>query len=139
MKKEVVITIDGRQDGDEDGIVISTHGIYHFTNRVHYVQYEEQELDSEKIIDNILRITLEQVILTKKGPQLSKMIFSPKEITQTIYQTPYGALSIDIHTSSLKVKEQEDRIEVYLMYSLSEGGMELSKNKLGIVIESVIE
>lgn len=139
MKKEVMITIDGRQDGDEEGIAITVPGIYHFTNRVHYVQYEEQESDSNKIIENMLRITLEQVALTKKGPQMTKMIFSPKEITQTSYQTPYGALNIDIQTSALKVEEQEDRIEVNLMYSLSEGGMELSKNRLGIAIESVIE
>ncbi len=139
MKKEVVITIDGRQEGDEEGIVISVPGIYHFTNRVHYVQYEEHESDSGKIVENMLRITLEQVVLTKKGPQMSKMIFNPKEITQTSYQTPYGDLILDIQTSCLRVKEQEDKIVVNLMYSLSEGGGELSKNKLRIVIESAIE
>ncbi|MFT4144943.1 MAG: DUF1934 domain-containing protein [Mobilitalea sp.] len=135
MKREVMITIDGRQEGDEEAIVVSVPGIYHFTNKVHYVQYKDQESDGGMSIENMLRITLEQVVLMKKGPQTSKMIFNPKEITQTVYQTPYGALSLDIQTSLLEVKEQIDRIEVNLRYSLSEGERELSKNGLRIRIE----
>lgn len=138
MTREVFITIAGMQleDGQEP-VTIKAPAIYHYANGKHYVQYEEEQKDGAGAVKNTLKIAPSEIVLSKKGIRQSQMSFCLTEISQTFYQTPYGSLELEISTKSIKLKEEENRLEVKLEYSLSAASSHLSDNRLMIVIEAV--
>ncbi|HWT75383.1 MAG TPA: DUF1934 domain-containing protein [Mobilitalea sp.] len=135
MTKEVFVTIEGLQKGtEEEAIIVTAPGIYHFTNGRHYIQYEEKLADSGEVSKNTIRIEPSQVVLSKKVMQVSQMIFDLQEITQTAYLTPYGNLMLGIKTASINLKEELERIEVSMDYALSSEEAFLSDNSIRITV-----
>jgi uncharacterized beta-barrel protein YwiB (DUF1934 family) len=136
MTKEVLITIKGQQDGSgEEPVVVTACGIYHFTNGKHYIQYEEKSGESEEVFKNMMKISSNEITLSKKGTQSSQMVFQLNESDQAIYQTPYGSFSFVTDTKSIVLKETNKRIEVRMEYSLSADGSKVSDNEITIFIE----
>jgi uncharacterized beta-barrel protein YwiB (DUF1934 family) len=139
MTKEILITIEGQQLGnDEEPIIVTSPGIYHFTNGRHYVQYQEILTDSGVISKNTLKISPSHILLSKRTNHISQMEFDLNEITQTIYQTAYGDLNFDIRTDSIVISEEAERIEVSMNYSLSTNDAHVSDNRIRITIEAVL-
>lgn len=135
MTKDVLVTIEGTRLGtDEETIVVSVPGVYHFTNEKHFIQYEEKIVDSDIVSKNIMKISPTHIILTKKTSQVSQMEFDLKNVTQTMYPTIYGNLPFDIRTESIQLGETEDRIEIKLRYSLFTGDAHVSDNSILIII-----
>ena len=138
MTKKVLVTIEGQQSGaEEEPIVVTAPGVYHMTNGNHYIQYEEILAESEVISNNTIKISSSKVILTKKLPLRTQMVFDLMEMTQTTYQTPYGDISLDINTVAILVLEEPDRIEVDMKYSLSSDSALISDNLIKLVITSI--
>lgn len=137
MTKEVLVTIEGMQQGDDaEPIVVTVPGIYHQANGKHYVQYEEKLTDSEEHSKNTIKISASNVLLSKKTSEVSQMEFVLGEITQTIYQTGYGNLHFDVKTDSIVLLEEEDRIRVRMSYTLSTAEVLVSSNNILITIQS---
>lgn len=136
MTKDVIVKIEGSQSGTDEGIKTKAHGIYHFTNGNHYIQYNEKLPESNVISKNTIKISPLQVILTKRVRENSQMIFDLEEITQTTYQTPYGNLTFDIKTSSIKLHETTEKIELIMDYSLSAEANHVSDNNIIITVSS---
>lgn len=135
MTKEVLITIEGQQIGSEDAPIIETAlGTYHFKDGKHYIQYEEMFEEQQATSKNIIKIAPTKVVLTKKMIHSSEMVFDLKEVTQTVYYTSYGDLTLDINTSSIILKEEEDRIELNMKYALSTEDAHVSDNSIRITI-----
>lgn len=138
MTKEVQVTIEGKQLGnDEEPIIVTVPGTYHYTNGKHYVQYQEKLTDGETYSKNIIKISASNVLLSKKSAGVSQMEFDLKEVTQTVYQTAYGNLHFDVRTNSIVLLEEDDRIRVRMNYSLSTGDSLVSDNSILITILSV--
>ena len=135
MTKQVLITIEGRQiNGDEEPIIITAPGTYHFTNGRHYIQYDEKLEESETVSKNTIKIGTSKVVLVKKLLQISEMVFDLNEITQTVYQTPYGNLVFDVKTYSILLKEGAEKIEVFMEYSLSADSALVSDNSITVTV-----
>lgn len=133
MTKDVIVTIDGRQLGEEDGVISTTaSGIYHQRGNKHFVYYDEKAEDGEGITKNTIKITPNQIEIIKKGINSSHMIFHVKETTDTCYQTPYGSLLLTIQTLELQVEDSLDEIRVKLQYTLSAKDAHLSDNSIMI-------
>lgn len=139
MTKEVLITIEGQQLGhDEEPIIVTSPGTYHFRNGRHYIQYQEILTDSGAISNNTIKISPSHILLSKKRTNhISQMEFALNEITQTRYQTAYGDLSFDIRTDSIAVSEELEKIEVTMNYSLSTNDAHVSDNRISIIIKAV--
>lgn len=138
MTKEVLISIEGLQLGsEEEPIITKVTGTYHFTNGRHYIQYEEKS-EEEAITKNSIKITPAKVTLSKKGITNSVMEFIMDEVTQAIYNTPYGNLIFHIKTSFMLLEESKDLIEMKMGYSLSSDASKLSDNRISIKISSII-
>lgn len=135
MTKEVSVTIEGIQLGTEEEPIISTaSGTYHLHNDKHYIQYNETVEDGEGMIKSIIKISRTQIEMTKKGAITSQMTFDLCEMTEAIYQTPFGSLFFEVKTSKIQVEELPGRIEVGLEYSLSSNGELMSDNRTLIKI-----
>ena len=137
MTKEILIAIKGVQEGlEEEPVVLTATGSYHLTKAWHYIQYVERLSEEQPVIKSNIKISPQQVILTKSGVHFSQMIFDLNEVTQTSYNTPYGNLILDILTKSIQVEESTEKIEATMEYSLMESGKHLSNNKIYILISA---
>jgi uncharacterized beta-barrel protein YwiB (DUF1934 family) len=136
MTKEVFITIEGRLLEEEEPVILRVPGTYHFTKGSHYIQYEEKLPESDAITKNIIKITPSQVTLSRKGKQLSRMIFDRKETTQAVYQTAYGSLLFELKTQSILLNEGKDNLELKMEYSLSVNDAHLSDNRITVNVTS---
>lgn len=137
MTKEVLITIEGLQPGAEDDPVIETAcGIYHYLNGRHYIQYDHKPQDEEGIIKNTIKIGLNQAEMTKKGAGISQMSFDLGRMTEAVYQTPYGNLCFEVKTTKMAISETPDMIRIKLEYSLYSQDSCLSNHETLLTIVS---
>ena len=137
MTKEVSITMEGIQKGLEDSLVRTTaSGIYHMRHDKHYIQFEEQAEEGQGIIKNMIKITLDQVEMTKNGAVNSEMVFDLNHKTEIVYRTSFGTLYFEAQTSNITVNEEADKLEVLLEYSLFSNDDPISENRTIIRILS---
>ena len=71
----------------EDGMVLS---------------YEETELTGMEGTTTTFEVKGPQVILTRTGTVNSQMVFEEGRQHTSLYETPFGELTVDIQTSTLK-------------------------------------
>ena len=130
MTKEVSITMEGVQLGSEEEPIITTaSGTYHLRNGKHYIQYEEKSVEGSKSVKSLIKISMTQVEITKQGAEKSQMNFDLHDMTEIIYQTPYGSLFFEAKTTQLLITEAERLIEVTLEYSLLSNKDTISDNR----------
>lgn len=135
MTRDIFITITGRQLGiEEEPVIMTADGAYRLANGKHYIQYDEKFENSEAVQKNIIKISSSEIVLTKKGVQNSQMVFNLNETTQTVYQTPYGNITLEVITKAIELIEISYKINVKLIYSLFTEGALLSDNELAISI-----
>ncbi len=135
MTKEVFITMEGIQKGLEDEPILTrASGTYHKLRDKHYIQFEEQAEEGQGGVSNRIIIVSNQVEMKKKGAVDSEMVFDLDRKTEVIYRTSYGTLFFEAQTSRVMVKEEEDKIEVILEYSLFSNDDLISENHTRIRI-----
>lgn len=137
MTKDVLITVSGlRLEGNEtDDIEIVTPGTYYSKRGKDYILYDEylQETDDATkcniIIDN------DKVDIIKHGPANVHMIFEKLKKNSSYYQTPFGSILVGLHTTDLKVKKEEDEINILIKYNLDVNYNHISQNDISIKIQ----
>ena len=133
MTKEVTVIIDGLQFGAEDEAVsMIAPGVYHHSHGKHYIQYEENAESGEGSTQSTIKITPKRIEIVKKGVITSHMIFAVGKPSQTLYQTPYGDLFLEIQTNELVVEATTEEILASFHYTLSANGDYLSDNRIVI-------
>ena len=104
MKKNVVLSIRGRQTyaGQEpDVIELVTEGTMEYRNGGWDISYEESALTGLEGVTTTFRVEPAKVVLTRSGSVNSQMVFEEGKQHTSLYETPFGELSIDIQTSRL--------------------------------------
>jgi uncharacterized beta-barrel protein YwiB (DUF1934 family) len=135
MTKEVFVTIDGLQLGDEEGkVTLTASGIYHRRNGKHFIYFDEAAADGEGVTKHSLKIASNQLDIQRNGASTSHMAFDLREVTLADYQTPFGNLQFQIHTTHFFVEEHPEEILVKLQYTLKTDGNHLSENQITIRI-----
>lgn len=106
------------EEADEEEVEVFSAGKYYFKNGKHYVLYDEMVEDTKTIVKN--RITLKdgRLEVKKTGPVNSLLIFEEEKKNNSWYNTPFGQLMAGIDVQSMRVKEQEDLIEIQVDYEL---------------------
>ena len=107
-KLPVLLSIRGEQEGTmelaEDGIVLS---------------YEESELTGMEGTTTTFEVKGPRVTLTRSGTVNSQMVFEEGRQHTSLYETPFGELSVDIQTSILKHNLSERGGLLEIKYSIA--------------------
>ena len=101
----VLLTVRGEQyfDGFEpDATELLTDAELRPTPEGLLISYEESSLTGMEGTTTTFEVKGPQVILTRTGSVNSQMIFEEGQQHTSLYETPFGELSVDIQTSRLR-------------------------------------
>lgn len=104
-KLPVLLSIRGEQyfdDIDPDATELMTEGTMVLTEDGMVLSYEETELTGMEGTTTTFEVKGSQVILTRTGTVNSQMVFEEGRQHTSLYETPFGELTVDIQTSTLK-------------------------------------
>lgn len=104
-KLPVLLSIRGEQyfdDIDPDATELMTEGTMELTGEGIVLSYEETELTGMEGTTTIFEVKGPKVVLTRTGKVNSQMIFEEGRQHTSLYETPFGELTVDIQTSALK-------------------------------------
>ena len=104
-KLPVLLSIRGEQyfDGiDPDETELMTEGTMALTEDGMVLSYEESELTGMEGTTTTFEVKGPRVTLTRSGAVNSQMVFEEGRQHTSLYETPFGELSVDIQTSELK-------------------------------------
>ena len=104
-KLPVTLFIRGEQyfdDVDPDATELVTEGTLELMEEGLRLTYQETSLTGMEGTTTTFEITGPQVTLRRAGTVNSQMVFEEGRQHTSLYETPYGELSVDIQTSALR-------------------------------------
>ena len=104
-KLPVTLFIRGEQyfdDVDPDATELVTEGTLELMEEGLRLTYRETSLTGMEGTTTTFEITGPQVTLRRAGTVNSQMVFEEGRQHTSLYETPYGELSVDIQTSALR-------------------------------------
>ena len=104
-KLPVTLFIRGEQyfdDVDPDATELVTEGTLELMEEGLRLTYQETSLTGMEGSTTTFEITGPQVTLRRVGTVNSQMVFEEGRQHTSLYETPYGELSVDIQTSALR-------------------------------------
>ena len=106
MTENVIISIKGKQlyaEASPDEMELVTSGVLKRDSRGGYtVSYQESELTGLEGTTTKLHIDGGKVTLLREGNINSQMVFEEGTRHLSMYETPYGALSIGVNTRRMR-------------------------------------
>ena len=118
----VLLSIRGEQyfDGiDPDATELMTEGFMTLTEDGMVLSYEESELTGMEGTTTTFEVKGSRVTLTRSGAVNSQMVFEEGRQHTSLYETPFGELSVDIQTSALKHNLSERGGLMEIKYSIA--------------------
>jgi uncharacterized beta-barrel protein YwiB (DUF1934 family) len=137
MKKKAVISISSNQISEkDDSIEVLTPGSYYKEHNYYYAIYDETEISGMEGTTTTLKISNDKLALIREGTTNANMEFEKNKKYVTLYNTPYGALELQIHTKELQIDLNDDGGKVLIDYNMSIGGQKPQKTELRINIRA---
>lgn len=105
MKLPVILSIRGRQhymEQEPEVIELVTEGTLEQTEDGWNLQYEESDLTGLKGVITTFSVMPNKIILDRKGPLCSQMIFQEGVFHESLYQMEFGALMITVCASKVR-------------------------------------
>ena len=121
-KLPVMLSIRGEQyfDGiDPDAQELMTEGTMTLTEDGMVLAYQETALTGMEGTTTRFQVQGARVILTRSGTVNSQMVFEEGRQHTSLYETPFGELSVDIQTSVLKHNLTERGGLMEIKYSIA--------------------
>ena len=118
----VVRSIRGGQycdDVDPDETELITEGTMTLAGDEIRLSYEESELTGMKGTTTAFSLRNGQVVLTRTGTVNSRMVFEEGRQHTSLYETPFGELTVDIQTSRLRHNLTERGGIMEIRYSIA--------------------
>ena len=123
MKKlPVLLFIRGEQyfdDVDPDSTELMTEGTMELREDGMLLSYQETELTGMQGTTTTFEIRGSKVILQRSGAVNSQMVFEEGRQHTSLYETPFGELTVDIQTASLKHNLTERGGIMEIRYSIA--------------------
>jgi uncharacterized beta-barrel protein YwiB (DUF1934 family) len=128
MTKDVIISIKGVQTDfvDNNQVEMITAGQYYKKNEKHYIQYLDNNLQDNQETKTTVKIGTEKIEILRHGGTNTHMIFEMNKKNMTHYDTPFGALLIGVKTKEINFKEEENQLDLEVIYQL-----EINHNYIG--------
>ena len=105
MKLPVILSIRGRQhymEQEPEVIELVTEGTLEQTEDGWNLVYEESDLTGLKGVITTFSVMPNKIILDRKGPLCSQMIFQEGVFHESLYQMEFGALMITVCASKVR-------------------------------------
>ena len=121
-KFPVLLIVRGEQyfdDVDPDETKLMTDGTMEFSEEGIRLSYEETELTGMEGTTTTFEVKGGQVTLTRSGAVNSQMIFEEGRQHTSLYETPFGELSVDIQTAKLRHNLSERGGIMEIKYSIA--------------------
>ena len=121
-KLPVLLSIRGEQyfDGiDPDQTELMTEGTLELTEQGLRLSYDETALTGMEGTTTTFAVEGGRVTLTRSGSVNSQMIFEEGRQHTSLYETPYGELTVDIQTSCLRHNLTERGGIMEIKYSIA--------------------
>ena len=135
MKKKAVITVKSNMSSNiEDLIEVVTPGEFYITEDSFRAEYDESKLSGMEGTHTTILIREKSFDLIREGSTETKMEFKKREITTSLYKTPYGVLGVDIDTIELNIDIDENGGHIHTLYTLAIEGQEAIKTNLTVDI-----
>ena len=118
----VVLSIRGEQyfdDVDPDETELITEGTMTLAGDEIRLSYEESELTGMKGTTTAFSLRNGQVVLTRTGTVNYRMVFEEGRQHTSLYETPFGELTVDIQTSRLRHNLTERGGIMEIRYSIA--------------------
>ena len=117
MEKAVVISVKGIQKYEgapPDVVELVTEGILARYGKSYTLSYQESELTGLEGTLTTIHIDGDEVSLMRVGEFNSQMVFQEGRRHLSLYNTPYGAMTIGVHTRHLlaEISDQGGDLEV---------------------------
>lgn len=123
IEKEVILFVRGEQqfDGvDPDQTELISEGVMTIADDGTIgLSYEETELTGMEGTTTSFTIQGDTVTLTRTGAVTSQMVFQPGQPHSSLYNTPWGALTVDITTSRVAHRLTERGGIIDIRFSIS--------------------
>ena len=121
-KLPVMISVRGEQyfdDVDPNATELMTEGTLEQTEDGFLLSYQETELTGMEGTCTTFEIGPSRVILRRSGSVNSQMVFEEGKQHTSLYETPFGELSVDIQTSFLRHNLTERGGILEIKYSIA--------------------
>lgn len=142
MKKDVIISIKGLQQNEEDAaapVTLVTAGRYYRKNGSYYISYEETELTGLAGTRTTLRVAPDSVRVIRTGLYPSQLVFEKGKRHLSLYHTDYGDLSVVVSTHSIQNTLTDDGGALDVKYAIEVGSSPLGVNHLSLNIKNAEE
>lgn len=121
MEKEVVISIKGMQNYEgilPDVIELVTEGRLARDGASYTLSYQESELTGLEGTLTTIHVDGEQVTLMRVGEFNSQLVFQEGRRHLSMYNTPYGAMTIGVNTRHLLAELTDQGGDIEVDYSV---------------------
>ena len=121
MEHNVILSIRGQQtiDNEEPEVTeLVTEGTLSRSGAGYTLRYQESELTGLEGTQTTFQIEDGRVTLLREGQVNSQMVFEEGRRHLSMYDTPYGALSIGIDTRRMKVRLGETGGDIEIDYAI---------------------
>lgn len=134
----VLLTIRGEQNydhaGGPDATELLTEGSMILTEEGITLCYQETALTGMEGTTTAFQVRGPQVLLTRTGTVNSQMVFEEGRQHTSLYDTPYGELSVDIQTSRLRHNLSERGGIMEIRYSIAVEHTVTGRNRFKIQV-----
>ena len=121
MSSNVIISIKGKQtsaDGSDELELVTAGELERSAEGAITVSYQESELTGMEGTTTMVRIDGPRVTLLRTGQVNSQMVFEEGRRHLSMYETPYGALSVGIDTRRMKNTVGESGGDLEIDYAI---------------------
>lgn len=132
MRHDVLLTVRSEQDyegGEHDEFTLTADGVLENTPEGWTLCYEEQETRTE------FEIGTQRVVLRRSGALKSEMVFEVGKTHTTVYELPFGTLSMTVSTDSIRQKLSERGGVLSVCYRITVGEQMKSRNSFRMQIK----
>ena len=141
MTENVIISIKGKQlfeDQEPDVTELVTPGtLEHDPVEGYKLSYAESELTGLEGTQTVFRIQGNQVTLTREGGVNSMMVFEEGTRHLSMYETPFGALSVGVNTKHMRADLSPSGGEIEIDYAIEVDHAVTGQNFFQIHIQQV--
>lgn len=139
VKNNAQIKIIGRRDSEEpEQYELVTEGDFERVDGEIRFGYFESELTGLDGVRTDFVITENgTILLERSGNVSSHMVFEEGKKHYTMYETPYGAISMGVSALEAAVREEDGEINVAIRYIIDVDSSEISRNSFEINVREV--
>lgn len=136
MKKKAIISVRSFNDIDENDVIeVITPGEFFVSEDGFKAIYEETEISGMSGTTTTLTMLEDKLILEREGNVTTKMDFKKGETAVLLYNTPYGAIDMQLHTEDLKLDINEYGGNIEAKYSMELSGQAPIKTNLSVNVK----